>query len=117
MPELLSVAAKGFADLHRELARRREDQRPRAPRRFARVVLQHLQDGQREGGGLARAGLRLRPDVASGEDRGDRARLHGRGGAVAAFIKDADQRGRETESGKGQASWMTRLDGHGKPKS
>ena len=56
------------ADLHDELARRRDDQRARpAGRLGARLPEQAREDRDEEGGRLARAGLRLAGDVAAGE--------------------------------------------------
>jgi hypothetical protein len=75
--ELAPVPVERLGHLHRELARRHQHQRQRAPRRgpFARDA---LQDGERERRGLARAGRRLPQQVAPGEQRPDRRALDGR---------------------------------------
>jgi hypothetical protein len=59
-----AVRPHGLVDLHGELARWDEDERPNrvARRRKARVgvLTEAVEDRKREGGGLARAGLRRR---------------------------------------------------------
>ena len=70
-----AVGADALVDLHRELAGRDEDERAdrMAGRRERRVRVrpEPIEDGQREGGGLAGPGLRRGEDVAAGEDEGD----------------------------------------------
>ena len=69
-------AAERRLDLDRELAGRGEDQRPAGLRRRPAGERQELvQDRQREGRGLAGAGLGDAEDVAAGHLRGDRLRL------------------------------------------
>ena len=79
-------------DLARELARGGDDEREgpglslgaSCPLGVRRVRLgDALQGGQGESAGLARAGLRARKHVAPGEDGGDGAGLHRRGGVEA----------------------------------
>ena len=60
--------AQMLVDLRGELARRREDQRPRRP---ALLAEQSLEDRQEESRGLPAAGLRRREDVFSGHGRRD----------------------------------------------
>jgi hypothetical protein len=56
-----------------------------------------LQQGQREAGGLAGAGLGAGEDVAAFEDDGDGLGLDGRGLGIA-FVRDgADQLGAQAE--------------------
>ncbi len=69
---MIGEADERVLDLHDQLARRREDQRARV--RLARRVAERrllaeqlLQDRQREGEGLAGAGLRAGDDVAAVE--------------------------------------------------
>ena len=59
-----------------------------------------MQDRQREGRGLARAGLGDAQEVAAGQDMGDRLRLNWRGLRVALGRKRIQQRGVEAEIGK-----------------
>ncbi len=92
---MFSVVAEAFRHLDRELARRREHERPhrvaRGRRRGAGVGRQPLQDRQREGGGLAGAGLRARHEVAPREHHRDRLLLDRRG----LFVAELGDRARE----------------------
>jgi hypothetical protein len=74
--QLPPVGREALADLARELARRREDQRPRRSRRPLRMLEREaMQDGKSEGGGLAGPRLGDAEQVPSlGEER-DRLRL------------------------------------------
>ena len=93
--DLATVAVDRLGDLHRQLARGREHERGRAAApavardapavrplpclaRGVEPAGQRLEDRQREGGRLARAGGRLREQVAAGEERRDRGGLDGR---------------------------------------
>jgi hypothetical protein len=66
---------------------------------MARVGLgaEDLQQGQREAGGLAGAGLRGAEQVFAGENDGDGLRLDGGGRGVALFRDCAEQLGLEPE--------------------
>ena len=101
-----AVGLEALVHLHRELAGRDEDQRSdgMAGRREARVGVlpQAVQDGQREGRGLAGAGLGGGEEVASLEDEGDRFGLDGRRGRVALLGDGPDEIGREAEGIEGQ---------------
>ena len=102
---LLQVAAvllERLADLRGQLARRHEHQQPRRARaaRIGVLLVEALQQRQRERGGLARAGLRGGEQVAAAVDRGNRVQLDGRGRRVAEFLHRAQERrpeGREIQ--------------------
>jgi hypothetical protein len=65
-PHAVGELAQHLVDLHRELAGRREDQRPRRHRVGAALERGNAgEDGQAEGGRLARAGLGDAHDVAA----------------------------------------------------
>ena len=67
-----AIGAKAFADLNRELARRRQDERARrARRRFGAMVREPVQNRQRERRGLAGPGLRESDDIAAREQGRD----------------------------------------------
>ncbi len=74
--QMAAIGFQGVADLHREFARRREDQRAHAVRARNRAVLREaLQQRQSERGGFAGSGLREAQHIAAFEDRGDCLRL------------------------------------------
>ncbi len=83
--------AKGIADLRGQFPCRHQHQHARRALRLG-LCLQTLQQGQREGGGFAGAGLRGREQVASFEHQGDRPALNGRGLGVAEFLDRTQQR-------------------------
>jgi hypothetical protein len=85
---VFAVGANAFVDLGRELARRHEHQRARRFRRMS-VVVEQLQDRQREAGRLAGAGLGAGQEVPARENFRDHARLHGRGFGIAALRERA----------------------------
>ena len=68
--QLRGVPLEGLADLERELTRGREDQRLRCPL----VEVELREDRQREGRGLAGAGLGESDDVTAGEERSGSSR-------------------------------------------
>jgi hypothetical protein len=68
-PQALEV----LPDLYRELPRRRDDERARAD-----LAREPVEDGEEEGGGLARPGRGGADDVAPLQRRRDRADLDGR---------------------------------------
>ena len=78
-------AAAHVTDLHRDLARGRDDEGLRAA---AGVRLKRFERDDREHAGLARARLRLRDQVDSEASERDRFRLDGRG-ADEAVVGDA----------------------------
>ena len=86
--QVLSVVREGLLHLERQLARGHEDQRARAAGLgLAEVRVQAVQHRQREGGGLARAGLRDPQEVAPLEDRADGLLLD-RGRSDVAHLRD-----------------------------
>jgi hypothetical protein len=85
--------AEGGLDLGGELARGLEDE----DAGFA-VVAEPRQDGQREGRGLAGAGLGGADDVAAAEHDGNRAQLDGRGIGIAGGLDAAEHGFGEIES-------------------
>ncbi len=105
---VLAVGAERFLDLDRELAGRREDQRPDgvARRRGARIGerREFLQDRQRKARGLAGAGLGAAHDVLAGENDGNRLRLNGRGRRVTGVGHGPQQLGSQSELGKARCS-------------
>ncbi len=76
------VLVHRLGDLHRELARRDEHEAPGAVLAF-RFVDETLNQRERERRGLARAGGRLREQIAAGQHDGNRFTLNGRGLFVA----------------------------------
>ena len=96
-----AVGPDALVDLHRELARRHEDEHADrvAGRREARVGLaaQAIEDGQDEGGGLAGAGLGGGEHVAALEDERDGGRLDGGRGLVSLLGDHAHEVGRQAE--------------------
>ena len=99
--QVLAVRLGARGDLHRELARRREDERPnRVSRRrkaAVRLRLQPLQDREHERGGLAGSGLGGREEVAALEHERDRLLLDGRRGGVALIGDGPCEFGRQAE--------------------
>jgi hypothetical protein len=90
---VLGVGAHRLRDLDAELSRRREDERLRLL--VLRVdVVEHR---QAEGGGLARAGLRLADDIVSADQRGDGTRLDRGRLRVAELVERVDEPLGETE--------------------
>ena len=99
LPEDLGVVV----DLHRELARRRDDQRAR---RVAAARRRHLAAQQRgvhrdqECGGLAGAGLRLAGDVHAGERPRQGLRLDRRAALESGVGDAAGERVRQMQVGE-----------------
>ena len=84
--------------LHRQFARGGEDERLHlAPR-----GVDALHEGEREGGGLAGAGLRLREHIVPGEQQGDGLRLDGRGFLEAERVDGAQHISIEVEFEEGR---------------
>ena len=79
-PRLSAQVGEGLVDLLGQLARGRDDQGAHAA---ARALFEALQDGKREGGRLAGAGLGQAHDVAAGHDGRDRLFLDGRRFTIA----------------------------------
>ncbi|MPN20599.1 hypothetical protein SDC9_167978 [bioreactor metagenome] len=87
------VRLERLADLQGELAGGGEHQ-------CLRGLLVHVEvfeDRQREGGGLAGAGLRLADDIASGQQRGNGRHLNGRGGLIAEVSDRCEHRPGDAE--------------------
>ena len=93
--DVLAVGGDALADLRRELAGRRDDERPDEARRPARDEM--LQQRQHERSGLAGSGLRATEDVAPIERARDRLRLNRRRCRVAFFNERANERCRDPE--------------------
>ena len=81
--ERTPVLVHGFRDLHREFARRDDDEAANAAFPIARALSDAVQERQRECGGLARSRRRLAEHVAAGEQRRNRLALNRRGFFVA----------------------------------
>jgi hypothetical protein len=113
---LLGVLGDVLGHLDRQLARGGQHQRTHrvARRRGARVlVLEHaLQQRQREGGGLAGAGLRRPHDVAAVDDEGNRLGLDRRHRQVAAVGDGAQQLGVECEGVEARRFGGREFSGH-----
>src|SRR5262245_5002270 len=77
-PQVAAVGPQTVADLKRELARRRQDERARsAGLGCDRVFGEALKQRQTEGGGLTGAGLRDAQDVPASKRERNRLRLDG----------------------------------------
>lgn len=76
---VLAEAAHGFGDLRRELMRRDEHEHRNRFRELRRARRQALQQGEEEGGRLARAGARRGEHVTPAQDRRNGSGLHRRG--------------------------------------
>ena len=99
--EELAVGAEALRDLRGQFAGRGEDQGARTFGRGWRGMRREpLQDGQRERGGLAGAGLRDADQVASLQKERDRLGLDGRGDGVILFVEGAQKRFREGKIGE-----------------
>ncbi len=102
--QMLAVGDHRIMHLHRQLARRRQDQRPRlvARRRSAGVGMtsQPVQQRQSEAGRLAGAGLRAAHDIMTGNDNRNCLTLDGGRLAVAGITYGIKQGGDEAEIGK-----------------
>ena len=101
-----TVCPDALVDLHRQLPRRDEDQdadRVASGReRRVRVLAEPVEDRQREGRGLARAGLGGGEDVATLEDEGDGLGLDRRRGFVTLLDDGLEEVGRQAERVEGQ---------------
>ncbi len=98
-PEILQVRRVGverLGDLDRQLARGNQHQHLR----IALTEIEARQDRQREGGRLARAGLRLPDEVAPLEQVRDRGELDRRGCLVADVLEGGEDGRREAEIGE-----------------
>ncbi len=82
---MAAVVTHRFLDLRGEFARRRQDQCARQAARGRRRALEQGEQRQREGRGLAGAGLRAGDDVAALEHDRDGLALDGRGDGVTAL--------------------------------
>ena len=98
MPQMPAVGAEAVEDLSGELAGRAQHQHAAGLRLRADAVGgEVVEDRQREGCGLAGAGLRDADDVALGEQQRDGLRLDRGGGDVAFFGQRAEDRLCEAE--------------------
>jgi hypothetical protein len=95
--QLVGQAAQGVAHLQRQLARGNQHQAFDRPGCARPALEPALQQRQREGERLARAGARLRQHVAPGQQRRDRRGLHGGGLRVAERLERVVQRRGEAE--------------------
>ena len=94
--QILGVALQRLGDLDGEFARRRQDQRLR----LGDLDVDGFHQRQREGGGLAGAGLRHAQDVMAVEEDGNALGLNGRGGFVTDFAQGFEERFAQAEFGK-----------------
>ena len=100
---VLGIGLDRLFHLRGEFTRGGEDQAAGAARLAGLhgVVQQPLQDGQREAGGLARAGLRSGQQVAAGQHHGNGLGLDGGGVGVAHVGQRPQQRVGQAKAGKG----------------
>ena len=107
-PGAAGEAAEGGLDLHGELAGRGEDQRAAGLGRRAALQREELvQDRQREGGGLAGAGLGDAEDVAARHLRGDGLGLdRGRGVEAGAGERVGERLG---EAERRESEWSSQV--------
>jgi hypothetical protein len=109
--DVAPVGPEGGLDLHGQLPGGGQDEGSNGmtSRREARVgvLLQALQDGQREGRRLARAGLGRREQVATSTDQGDSLELDGGRLRVPLLGDRAEQFGRQAELIEGQSGLRT----------
>ena len=97
----LAIGVHALGDLAGELARRREHQHAATARRARLgVLLEIVERGQAEGGGLAGAGLRDAEQVAALHQRRDRLRLDRGGLGIALGGKRGEDRGGEAQVGE-----------------
>ena len=90
--QILAVGGDAVADLRGQLAGRRENEHPRLPDgRRQWVTVEILQQGQREGRRLARAGLGAPEQVLAREQMRNALRLHRRRTGVTRFTHRALQ--------------------------
>ena len=109
--ELPSVAMHRFGDLHRELARRHEDQAAHDALFVIRGGADAMQQRQRERGGLARAGRGLAEHVAAGDQRRNGFALNVGRLLVAELSHRGDERRIQAEREKGAVSRARRRSG------
>ena len=104
--QMLAIGAEFLADLDRQFAGRRHDQRARAARSVIGAVLRKLmQNGQRKGARLAGAGLGDAQNILAGEQLGNGLGLNGGWGFVVSF-------GQRTLDRIGQAEFREFTDVH-----
>jgi hypothetical protein len=92
-----AVGAHALGDLGAELARRHHDEGTDVTPALRARLHQPLEHGQGEAGGLAGTRLGRGHQVAALEDRGDGARLHGRGGRIAFVGHGTNELGHQAE--------------------
>ena len=97
--ECAAVPVERLRDLQGQLAGGHQDQRGR--RLAAIAVGESLEDRQREGGGLARAGRGLSEQVPARDEHRDGRRLDGGRLLVPEVRQRAEQFGAETQVGEG----------------
>ena len=97
--QVLAVAFKVFKDLQRQLARRGENQGPNGPpaRVLLALLMEALQNGQGERGGLAGACLGAAQHVAPRQHGGNGLALDGGGLVVAHVAHGGQQRGNQVQ--------------------
>ncbi len=103
--EALGEGAQGLGDLQRQLPGRRHDQ---GPRRGA-ALPDELQQGEPEGGGLARARAGTADDVLALEDHRDGGRLDRRRVLEAEPLDGLNQLRSEAEIGKADRFWLAHV--------
>ena len=99
--DVAAIGGEAFADLRGQLARGRKNERARAlDARMRRLRAESMQRGQREGSGLAGAGLRDAQNVMAFQRGRNRLRLNGRGCGIAFLANCLQQCGSQRESVK-----------------
>ncbi len=98
--QMPAVGGKAFADLDRELARRRKDERAHRAWRGRLRLAELLQNGQREGGRLAGAGLGDAEQIAPFKEKRNGAGLDGCGICMVFRDERAADRLAKSELGK-----------------
>ena len=97
-PHMLAIGLKTIGNLRGQFTRRAQHQAAHAAaRRPAGAIGQLVQDGQRKGRRLARAGLGNAQDVAPGHGKRNRLRLNGGRGGIAGLLQRLQQAGVKAE--------------------
>jgi hypothetical protein len=91
--QVVGQPAQDFAHLGGQFARGHQDERAHPPRRGGWRLLQALQQGQGEGGGLAGAGLGRAQDISAMQDGRNGLLLDGRGSRETQLARGADEGG------------------------
>ena len=106
---LLRQQASHLANLHGQLTRGHQNQRPHPPWPSTRDSRQHLQNRQTKGSRLARTGFSRCQYVAARQNKRNGGRLHRRGLAVVQASQSAKKGRRQAECGKRHAEVILKL--------